>query len=76
MKILRRLDAVAQRGTFASRDPVLLQEFPEIAATNVITLVDKVDRAIDGFREHYDGCPSDAIPTRRATILCSLRSTD
>jgi hypothetical protein len=52
---LRGLDAVAQRGTFASRDPVLLEEFPDIAATNVITLIDKVDGAIDGFREHYDG---------------------
>jgi len=48
------LDAVAQRGTFATRDPVLLEGFPDAKASNVLTLIDKVDKAIGPFQKHYD----------------------
>ena len=48
------LDALAQRGTFATRDPVLLEDFPDAQAVNVLGLIDKVDKAIPLFRKHYD----------------------
>jgi hypothetical protein len=54
-KDLSGLDALAQNGTFASRDPEWLSEFPDLKATNVATYVAKFDeKVVKGFRAHYD----------------------
>jgi hypothetical protein len=51
---LGALDALVQRGTFASRDPEWLKEFPETKAINAITYVEKFDKQLPGFKGHYD----------------------
>jgi hypothetical protein len=52
---LGALDALAQRGTFSTRDPAMLEQFPDAQAVNVLSLIDKVGMAHDGlFRKHYD----------------------
>jgi hypothetical protein len=48
------LDALAQHGIFATRDPELISEFPETEATNAITYINKFDKRAAGFRGHYD----------------------
>jgi hypothetical protein len=48
------LDALVQRGTFASRDPEWLKEFPETKAINAVTYVEKFDKRLPGFKGHYD----------------------
>jgi hypothetical protein len=48
------LDALAQNGIFASRDPDWISENPETQAVNVLTYVDKFDKRCEGFRGHYD----------------------
>ena len=48
------LDAVAQNGLFASRNPELTKENPEIQAINAVTYIDKFDKRFKGFRGHYD----------------------
>jgi hypothetical protein len=48
------LDALAQNGIFASRDPDWLKESPETQAVNVLTYIDKFDKRCEGFRAHYD----------------------
>jgi len=48
------LDALAQNGIFASRDPDWIEEFPESKAVNAQTYVDKFDKRAPGFRGHYD----------------------
>jgi hypothetical protein len=48
------LDAYAKRGTFASRDPEWLKDFPDTMAINAQTYVDKFDRRAPGFKGHYD----------------------
>jgi hypothetical protein len=53
-KDLGGLDALAQGGVFASRDPELIKENPEIKAVNVLTYVQKFDKRIEGFLSHYD----------------------
>jgi hypothetical protein len=51
---LGALDAYVQRGTFASRDPKWIDEFPETKAINVMTFVEKFDKRVPGFKGHYD----------------------
>lgn len=51
---LERLDTIAQRGTFASRDTEWIKEHPETQAVNVLTFVDRFDKHLAGFRGHYD----------------------
>lgn len=51
---LGALDALAQKGTFATGDPELLKDHPEIRYVNVLTHIDKFDRIAPGFRGHYD----------------------
>ena len=51
---LRGLDAVAQKGIFASRDDEWLKQFPETKAVNILSYIDKFDKRAKGFREHYD----------------------
>jgi hypothetical protein len=51
---LGTLDALAQQGTFSSRDPEWLKEAPETKAVNVLTYIDKFDKRAPGFRGHYD----------------------
>jgi hypothetical protein len=51
---LDALDALAQQGTFASRDPDWIKEFPETKAINVLTYIERFDRQVPGFRGHYD----------------------
>ncbi len=51
---LGALDGLAQNGIFATRDPELTKEAPEITATSVLTFIDKFDKLIPGFRGHYD----------------------
>jgi hypothetical protein len=49
------LDAFAQSGSFAARDPALLEAFPNaVQATSALTLINKVDKRIPLFRKHYD----------------------
>lgn len=48
------LDAVAQNGIFASRDPEWTKENPETKAMNVVTYIDKFNKRFEGFRGHYD----------------------
>ncbi|WP_315718605.1 MULTISPECIES: hypothetical protein [unclassified Bradyrhizobium] len=51
---LGQLDAFAQNGIFASRDPAMLADTPEIQARNILGYIDKFDRRAKGFRGHYD----------------------
>jgi hypothetical protein len=51
---LAGLDALAQNGIFASRDPEMIKDNPEIQAANVLTYVDRFDKIAKGFRGHYD----------------------
>jgi len=51
---LGALDALAQQGTFSSRDAEWLSEAPETKAVNVLTYIDRFDRRAEGFRGHYD----------------------
>ncbi len=48
------LDALAQNGIFASRDPDWINDNPGTQAINVQTYVDKFDKRAEGFRGHYD----------------------
>jgi hypothetical protein len=48
------LDALAQNGIFASRDPDWIKDNPETQAISVLTYVDKFDKRAEGFRGHYD----------------------
>jgi hypothetical protein len=48
------LDAVGQNATFASRDPEWTKENPETQAVNVVTYIDKFNKRVKGFRDHYD----------------------
>lgn len=51
---LGALDSLAQNGIFATREPELTREAPEIAATSVLIFIDKFDKVFTGFRGHYD----------------------
>ncbi len=51
---LGRLDAVAQNGIFASRDPDWAKDNPGTEAVSVLTYIDKFDKRLEGFRGHYD----------------------
>ncbi len=48
------LDAVAQHGVFATRDDVMVKAYPKTAAVNVLTYVNKFNKRLEGFRDHYD----------------------
>jgi hypothetical protein len=48
------LDALAQNGIFASRDPEWIKDNPKTQAVSVLTYVDKFDKQVEGFRGHYD----------------------
>ena len=48
------LDALAQNGIFASRDPEWIKENPKTLAISVLTYIDKFDKRVEGFRGHYD----------------------
>jgi len=48
------LNALVERGTFASRDPEWINEFPDTKAVNALTYVNKFDKQAPGFRGHYD----------------------
>ena len=51
---LGSLDTLAQCGIFASRDPEWIKEYPQLAAINVLTYIDKFDKRASGFRGLYD----------------------
>jgi hypothetical protein len=51
---LGALDELAQRGIFASRDKTFIENSPETEARNVLLYVDKLDKRVPGFRNHYD----------------------
>jgi hypothetical protein len=48
------LDALAQNGIFASRDPDWIKDSPGTQAISVLTYIDKFDKRAEGFRGHYD----------------------
>jgi hypothetical protein len=48
------LDALAQNGIFASRDPDWIKDNSETQARNVLHYIDKFNKRVDGFRGHYD----------------------
>jgi hypothetical protein len=48
------LDAIAQNGIFASRDPEWIAQFPESKAINILTCIEKFDRTIPGFKGQYE----------------------
>lgn len=51
---LSGLDALAQNGIFASRDPDWINDNPGTQAISVLTYIDKFDKRAKGFRGHYD----------------------
>lgn len=51
---LGELDAVAQNGIFASRDPQWIKETPGSQAVTVLKYIDKFDKRAKGFRALYD----------------------
>jgi hypothetical protein len=51
---LGALDALAQQGTFANRDPEWIKEAPDTKAINVLTYIDRLDKFAPGFRKRYD----------------------
>ena len=51
---LSSLDALAQQGSFASRDPEWIKEAPETKAVNVLTYIERFNKWVPGFRGHYD----------------------
>src|ERR1700730_15054063 len=53
-KDLGALDALAQQGTFANRDPELTKEAPDTKAINALSYIDRFDKRAPGFRGHYD----------------------
>jgi hypothetical protein len=53
-KNLGGLNALAQNGIFASRDPEWIKDHPETQAVSVLTYIDKFDKRAEGFRAHYD----------------------
>ncbi len=48
------LDALAQNGIFASRDPDWIKDNPGTLAVSVLTYINKFDKRAEGFRGHYD----------------------
>jgi hypothetical protein len=48
------LDALAQSGIFASREPEWIKDNPETQAVSVLTYINKFDKQAEGFRGHYD----------------------
>lgn len=48
------LDALAQNGIFASRDPEWIKDNPGTEAISVLTYIDKFNKRAEGFRGHYD----------------------
>jgi hypothetical protein len=48
------LNAVAQNGIFAGRDPDWIKDNPVAQAVSVLTYIDKFDKRVEGFRGHYD----------------------
>lgn len=48
------LDALAQNGVLATRDPKMVAETPEIQARNILGYIDKFDKRVQGFRGHYN----------------------
>jgi len=49
------IDKLTENQTFASRNKGYLAEYPEDAAINATTFIDKIDkRLIPGMRQHYD----------------------
>jgi hypothetical protein len=54
LKDLKELNALAENGTFTSRDPEWIKEFPGSQAVNVQTYIDRFDKRVTGFRGHYD----------------------
>lgn len=51
---LHQLDTLAQNGIFATRDPELCDDVPDVKAKNILTFIDKLDTQCSGFRKHYD----------------------
>lgn len=48
------IDSLVMNRLFASRDKDWLAESPQLAAVNILTFVDKLDKKIPGVRQHYD----------------------
>jgi hypothetical protein len=53
-KDLAALNGILDSSTFATRDRVLVIEYPEIAAQNVMTVIGKLDRIIPGVLAHFE----------------------
>lgn len=51
---LGAMDAIAQKGVFATRDEEFLKESPDSRATSVLTYIQKFDKRASGFAAHYD----------------------
>jgi hypothetical protein len=52
---LAAIDALLMNRLFATRDPDWIDEHPEAKATNILTLIDRLDkRDLEGIRDHYD----------------------
>ena len=49
------IDALINNRTFASKDEEFLETWPDNRATNILTFIDKIDKAtLPRMREHYD----------------------
>lgn len=53
-KDIDQLEALAEKGFFASRDPEVLAKAPQVGVTNILTYVDKLTKDVPLFRSHYD----------------------
>jgi hypothetical protein len=51
---LANLHALATRGMFASRDPEWIKDRSELQAVSVLNYIDKFEKRVPGFREHYN----------------------
>lgn len=52
---LSAIDSLLMNSLFATRDAEWLDEHPEAKATNILTLIDRLDkRELNGIRGHYD----------------------
>jgi hypothetical protein len=67
---LRTLDALAQQGTFSTRDPEWRKEAPETRAVNLRTYVDPSTNARPAFADITIFSRSDATRTRSGTTSC------
>jgi len=51
---LGALNQFLDNATFATRDPALVAEYPELQAKGILSAIDRFDKELTGVRGHYD----------------------